>query len=157
MPTTSDPHRASIPRNSILFGFGPMVPFAAAAIGAFVLPPPWPTIATRLAILWGGLILAFVAGVRRGYGFGNPHASTPHAIGAMLLYFVPAGLALVSASLDLPTAALGLLMLGFALVIVFDRRAALAGDAPDYFARLRGPQMAIALVSLAILLLRAWR
>src|SRR4051812_18589037 len=92
------PNNPRIPTDSLIFGFGPMLPFVAAAIGSWILPPPWPAIAIRLTIIWGSLILAFVAGVRRGFGFGAPSASTRAEIGAMLAYFVPAGLALVLAS-----------------------------------------------------------
>lgn len=143
--------RASIPLDSILFGFGPMLPFVAAALGAWLLPAPWPAIATRLAIAWGALILAFLAGVRRGFGFGDPAASTMVEIATMLIYFVLGGLALVVPSVS---AALVLLILGFALVPLLDGRAASRGDAPAHFARLRPPQMAMAVLSLVALLLR---
>ncbi|MCD2323012.1 DUF3429 domain-containing protein [Sphingomonas sp. IC-56] len=147
----SQPDSARIPTASIVFGFGPMLPIAAAAIGAWTLPSPWPQMAVQLAIIWAAIILAFVAGVRRGYGFGAPGASTPRAIIAMLLYFVPAGLALVCARFDAPVAALALLTFGYLLVIVFDRHAARSGDAPAHFARLRGPQMLIAVLGLVAL------
>ena len=154
---SSKPLPIRIPPSSIVFGFGPMLPIAAAAIGALVLPRPWPEMAVQLAIIWGAIILAFVAGVRRGYGFGAPGASTRRAITAMLMYFVPAGLSLVFAHFDMLAAALALLILGFLLVIVADRHAAQTGDAPAHFARLRGPQMAIALIGLAVLLWQTMR
>lgn len=157
MSAQPDARSDAIPLTSILFGYGPMLPLAAAAAGAWLLAPPWPETAVRLAILWGAMILTFVAGVRRGYGFGDPAASTGHAITAMLAYFIPAGLALVAGAYEQRAAALGLLLGGFALVIVLDRRAALAGDAPAHFARLRGPQMLVAVVALAFLLVRVAR
>lgn len=143
-----------IPTDSLIFGYGPMLPFVAAAIGAWALPSPWPEHAVGLAIIWGGLILSFVAGVRRGYGFGNPAASTPREIIAAMVYFVPAGLALLCGIIGNWTAALALLIVGYLLVIVFDRFGAVAGNAPAHFARLRPPQMAIAVVALAALLAR---
>ncbi|MBB4616472.1 DUF3429 family protein [Sphingomonas abaci] len=146
----SRPDDPRIPLNSIVFGFGPMLPLAAAALGAWLLPPPWPVLAVRLAIIWGALILVFVAGVRRGFGFGNPRASTAVEIATMLAYFVPAGLALVVPSVRV---ALALLLLGYVLVPTLDTRAARAGNAPAHFARLRWPQMAIALVSIVALML----
>jgi hypothetical protein len=131
-----------------------MLPFLAAAAGAWTLPPPWPGIAIALAILWGGLILAFVAGVRRGFGFGVPSVPKGAAIGTMLGYFVPAGLALVLGRFGWPQAALALLLASYALAGWNDRRAALLGHAPRHFARLRPPQMACAVLGLAALL--AW-
>ena len=147
MSRADDPR---IPINSIVFGFGPMLPLAVAALGAWLLPPPWPVLAVRLAIIWGALILVFVAGVRRGFGFGNPRASTSVEIATMLAYFVPAGLALVVPAGPI---ALALLLVGYGLVPTLDTRAARTGNAPAHFARLRWPQMAIAIVSVAVLLL----
>lgn len=68
----------------------------------------------------------------------------------MLVYFTLGGLALVVPGTTPP---LVLLIAGFALVPLLDRHAARHGDAPAYFARLRPPQMGIAIVSLAVLLL----
>ena len=146
MSRADDPR---IPLNSIIFGFGPMLPLAFAALGAWLLPPPWPMLAVRLAIIWGAMILIFVAGVRRGFGFGNPRASTGVEIATMLAYFVPAGLALVA---PVGPIALMLLLVGYVLVPVLDTHAARAGNAPAHFAQLRWPQMAIAIVSVAALL-----
>jgi uncharacterized membrane protein len=148
-------HAAPIPRNSLIFGYGPMLPLAAAAFGAWLLPPPWPAIATDLAILWGALILAFVAGVRRGFGFGVERVALSTAIGAMLAYFVPAGVALMLFWAKLPVLALALLAMGYALVAALDRHAARRGDAPAHFARLRPPQMGIAVLALAGLIAHA--
>ena len=147
----SRPFDPRIPWNSIVFGYGPMLPLIAAAIGAWALPPPWPAIAIRLAIIWAAMILIFVAGVRRGFGFGLRSASTRIEIATMLAYFVPAGLALVSPR---PFWSLALLLLGFALVVILDPPAASRGDAPAHFARLRPPQMSLALASLAALAIR---
>jgi hypothetical protein len=148
----TDPADPRVPFDGLVFGYGPMLPLAAAALGAWLLPTPWPAIATHLAIVWGALILVFVAGVRRGYGFGNPAASTAVEIATMLVYFTLGGLALMVPGVTPP---LVLLLVGFALVPLLDRRAARHGDAPAYFARLRPPQMGIAVVSLAVLLLSA--
>ena len=144
----SRPLDPRVPWNSIVFGYGPMLPLIAAALGAWTLHSPWPAIATRLAIIWGAMILIFVAGVRRGFGFGLRSASTGVEIATMLAYFVPAGLALVSPR---PTWSLALLLAGFAFVIILDPIAAGRGDAPAHFARLRRPQMSLALASLAAL------
>jgi len=144
----SNPEDPRVPLNSIVLGYGPMLPLIAAGIGAWLLPLAWAALATRLAIIWGALILAFIAGVRRGFGFGDPRASTTVEIATMMVYFILAGLALV-----VPTAsmALPLLMIGFALVALLDRRAALTGNAPAHFARLRVPQMLLGILGLAFI------
>jgi len=145
-------NKSAIPLDSIIFGYGPMVPLVAAALGAWTLPQPWPTHATGLAIIWGGLILTFVAGVRRGYGFGNAEASKLREIIIMIVYFVPAGLALVCGAIGSWLVALALLSIGFALVIVLDHDGAAKHDVPKHFARLRPPQMAIAVAALLALI-----
>lgn len=146
---------ASIPVTSLIFGYGPMLPLMIAAAGAWLLPAPWPDIALRLALIWGGAILIFVAGVRRGYGFGAAGASTVIEIVTMLAYFIPGSLALGLAMFGRADVALPLLMVGFALVALLDRHAGRTGDAPRHFARLRLPQMSIAVVALGMLWLAA--
>lgn len=140
-----DPHA---PETSVVLGFGPMLPIVAAAIGVWVTRGDLPLLAVRLAIIWAALILSFIAGVRRGFGFGVDHASTVVEIATSISYFVLAGLALVSPRADW---ALALLTLGYLLVAVLDRRAAVKGNAPRHFARLRLPQMALGAVSLSAL------
>ena len=144
----SNPDDPRVPLNSIVLGYGPMLPLIAAGIGAWALPLELAALPTRLAIIWGALILAFLAGVRRGFGFGDPRASTNIEIATMLVYFTLAGLALI-----VPAAwmALPLLMIGYALVALLDRRAALTGNAPAHFARLRVPQMLLGILGLALI------
>lgn len=142
--------------DSLIFGYGPMMPFLAAAIGVWLMPPPWPSVARDMVTFWGALIIAFVAGVRRGFGFGAPAAPTSAAIAAMLLYFVPAGLALVLHWADRPVLALAVLIASYALVAILDARAAKAGSAPAHFARIRPAQMMIAVVGLVAVLAHSW-
>ncbi|QDZ06819.1 DUF3429 family protein [Sphingomonas panacisoli] len=150
--TQRDPAR--IPATSLIFGYGPMLPLVAAAIAAWWLPPPWPDLATDLAIIWAASLLVFVGGVRRGFGFGMPGASTRVATIAMLLYFVPGTVALVLDAFGQIAAGLGFTITGFVLVGLLDPRAARYGQAPAHFARLRPPQMALGACCLAALLAR---
>lgn len=146
MPARADDPR--VPANSALLGYGPMLPLVAAALAAWLTTGDLPSIALRLAIIWGALVLAFIAGVRRGFGFGVDRASTGSEIASSTGYFALAGLALVAPRADL---ALGLLVFGYLLAAVLDRRAALAGNAPFHFARLRPPQLGIGALALALL------
>lgn len=136
-----------VPLNSALLGYGPMLPLVAAALGAWFVPSV-AFLAVRLAIIWAALILTFVGGVRRGFGFGVDRASTPSEIATSTLYFSLAGLALVVPRADW---ALALLLAGFLAVAILDRRAALAGNAPLHFARLRPMQMGVGFLALAAL------
>jgi hypothetical protein len=137
---------ARIPVDSIVFGYGPMLPLVAAGVGAWVLPPGWGMLAVRLAIVWGALILSFIGGVRRGFGFATPRASTTIEIVAAVGYVTIAGLALL---VPYAATALALLAVGYALAALLDRRAALAGNAPAHFARLRPPQLLLGCAGLA--------
>jgi len=137
-----------IPPTSVAFGFGPMLPLVLAALGAWGLEGRWALLAIHLALIWGALILAFVGGVRRGFGFGQDRASTRAEIAAAVAYVTLAGLALV---VPYWTTALSLLVVGYVLAALLDARAARRGDAPAHFARLRPPQLLLGAASLAAL------
>jgi len=87
-----DPKPPRIPRDSLIFGYGPTLPLVAAAIGVWITAFPSAGFVTTLSTIWGAVILVFVAGVRRGYGFGNRAASTVTEITAMIVYSFPAPL-----------------------------------------------------------------
>lgn len=138
--------RSRIPLDSVIFGYGPMLPLLAAGIGVWTLPSAWGALAVRLAIVWGALILSFIGGVRRGFGFARPAASTAIEIAAAVAYVTVALLALV---VPFASTSLALLAAGYALAALLDRRAALAGNAPAHFARLRVPQLLVGCAGLA--------
>lgn len=140
------PDDPRIPLTSVLLGFGPMLPLVAAGLGAWVLPGLWPLRAVELAIFWAALILAFIGGVRRGFGFGNMRASTPSEIAASFGYVLLAAGGLIAPR---PSQGLAVLIAGYALAALLDRRAALAGNAPLHFARLRPPQLLLGAAGLA--------
>ena len=149
MPARADDPR--VPTNSAILGYGPMLPLMLAALAVWFTTGDLPSIALRLAIIWAALVLAFIAGVRRGFGFGVDRASTASEIASSTSYFALAGLALIAPRVDL---ALGLLVFGYLLAAALDRRAALAGNAPSHFARLRPLQLALGALSLAALWVR---
>lgn len=134
-----------IPLTSLVFGYGPVLPLPIAALMAWTLPPPVPTVAMWLAIWWGASILIFLAGVRRGRSF-HGDAETPVApLIAMIWLFVLGAGAFVCPT---PLMSLVLLTIGYASIAVLDPMAARKGEAPPHFARLRPPQMGIALLGL---------
>ncbi len=148
----SQPQSSRIPADSLVFGFGPMVPLVAAGIGAWALPPPWPDLAIRLAVVWAALILSFIGGVRRGFGFARAEASTAAELLAAIAYVTLAGTALIAPR---TSQALMVLAVGYLLAALLDRRAALRGDAPRHFARLRPPQLLIGAAGLGACLAKA--
>lgn len=142
----ASPTDSRVPLSSFILGFGPMLPLVAAGVGAWVLPGLWPLLAIQLAIFWAALILAFIGGVRRGFGFADTRASTRGEVVASTLYVTLAGLGLI---MPRPSVGLSFLIVGYALAALLDRRAALAGDAPLHFARLRPPQLLLGAAGLA--------
>jgi hypothetical protein len=144
----NDAASATTPTDGVILGYGPMIPLVMAALGAWILPDFYAYFAVQVAIIWGALILAFIAGVRRGYGFGSPRASTAVSIATSIGYFVLAGLGLV---IGRPSHALLPLILGYVAAALLDRRAARAGDAPAFFATLRPVQLLIGAAALAAL------
>lgn len=144
-PRTDTPART--PPLSLLLGYGPAALLPVLGVLAW-MGQPWALEAGRL---WGAAILLFLAGVVRGLSFFTESGPRWPQLAAMMARFVPGLLAL---ALWLP-AALALLIAGYAGVWLFDPWAARHGEAPRYFARLRPPQMMVALAGLAILLARA--
>lgn len=139
----------AIPPASLLLGFGAMLPLAAGAAVAWASPRER-RLARERALLWGGSVLVFLAGVRRGLSFRTPGGATPGQFGTMLSLF---GLGLGSLGALRTGAAPVLQGLGYAAVAVLDPLAAGREEAPAFFARLRPAQMAIPLASLVALAL----
>lgn len=136
-----------IPRDGLLLGFAAMMPFPAALIVVLAFPAGFGEAALSLVTIWGAAVLLFLAGVRRGISFrspGGPSAAQLLAMTALFLAGLAALLLPVGWALALQTVAYAGLMLG-------DPVAARRAEVPLYFARLRPPQMAIAVASLAAL------
>ena len=120
--TVSEP--GAVPWLSVVFGYGPMLPFAAGAAAAWWLGGVWGELALSLTTLWGCAILLFLL------GFCALVLTTGGATGPALI----------------------LLIVGFAGIAVLDPIAARRGEAPLFFARLRPLQIPIAILSLCALL-----
>ncbi|KQP38495.1 hypothetical protein ASF49_05770 [Methylobacterium sp. Leaf104] len=143
----------AVPWLSIVFGYGPMLPFAVGALVAWGWRgAPLGQAAAALTVLWGCAILLFLSGVRRGVSFRTEGGATIVQIATMIGLFGLGFAALVLATLDRAVPALVLLLLGFSAIAVLDPIAARRGEAPLFFARLRPVQIPIAILSLAALL-----
>jgi hypothetical protein len=157
MPTPSDrrleivePGR--IPPLSLIFGFGPMLPLVAGLAAALLGVDPPGFTATQATVLWGAAILLFLSGVRRGLSFRTPGGPTlAQLLTSFGLFWLGLG-ALVALPAS-PRLALALLALGYLAVLILDPIAASRAEVPPNFARLRPPQMAIAVASLVALAL----
>ncbi len=147
-----DQHRPPprIPLLSLLLGFGPVSLLPVLALAAFALPPARAWIAIVVGQMWGAAILLFLAGVTRGLSFFTAGGPRPIQLAAMGWLFL-LGLAGLAAP---PLYALAALILGYGSVALLDPPAARRGEAPAHFARLRPPQMLVAIAGLAALALR---
>lgn len=144
--------RPEVPWLSIVLGYGPMLPFVAGTLAAWRFSGVWRGEAILLTVIWGAAILAFLAGVRRGLSFRTEGGPAAAQIVTMFCLFVAALLSLGTIVHGLAIVAVALLLAGFLALMVLDPIAARHGQAPLFFARLRPPQMAIAVASLAALL-----
>jgi hypothetical protein len=129
-----------------------MVPFVVGAALACVTKGALKDIFILCTVIWGGSTLSFLAGVRRGLSFRTESGPTVMQIASMFVLFVLALLSIVSAVLGKMIIAIGLLLAGYILIFILDPRAAKTGEAPLFFARLRPPQIGIAICSLAVLM-----
>jgi hypothetical protein len=144
----SEPSR--IPVSSLIFGYGPVLPLPIAAAMAWTTEQSVPTVVTWLAIWWGAAILTFLSGVRRGLSFRGDEEAPLSAMIVMIWLFVLGAGALVAPT---PLMSLVMLVIGYASIAILDPIAARRGEAPPHFARLRPPQMAIAVLGLIGLIL----
>ena len=137
-----------VPLDGLVLGWGPMLPFPAAVLAVWFGGPAAASLALFAVVLWGGAILVFLAGVRRGLSFrteGGPRLTQL----AMFAWLFWAGLI----AMLLPVAwALALLLAGYLSLMLLDPVSARAGETPLYFARLRPWQMAVPVASLVLLL-----
>jgi hypothetical protein len=147
--TVSEP--AAVPWLSVVFGYGPMLPFVAGAGAAWWLGGAWGEAMLSLTGLWGCAILLFLSGVRRGLSFRTEGGPTWVQIATMLGLFLLGFGGLVLLFLGALRPALALLIVGFTGVAILDPIAARRGEAPLFFARLRPFQIPIAIVSLCAL------
>lgn len=138
---------AQVPVLGLLLGSGAMVPFVLGAAAAWTGPEQ--ASAVRLTIVWGGAVLAFLAGVRRGLSFRTPGGERPAQLGTMLALFV---LALAALVVPWPVVSVILLMVGYGVIAVADPIAARRREVPLFFARLRPVQMVVPVACLGAVL-----
>ena len=112
--------------------------------------------AILLGTLYAGAILAFLAGVRRGLSFRTEGGPAPAQLATMASVWLAAFLALACIVHGRAISALVILALSYAVLMILDPIAARAGQAPMFFARLRQPQLFIAVASIVVLLANIW-
>lgn len=142
MPPRTDTPRET-PWPSVVLGYGPAALILLLAVAGWMMESGLPL---GLARIWAAAILIFLGGVTRGLSFfteGGPH---PSQIAIMLMRFV---LGLAGLLLPIGIAFL-VLAIGYASLAVTDPAAARMGEAPRYFAQLRPPQSAIAVLGLLL-------
>ncbi|GJE57306.1 DUF3429 domain-containing protein [Methylobacterium thuringiense] len=144
-----------IPWLSIVFGFGPMMPFVGGAALAWWLRGDAGNAVLIATALWSCAILLFLSGVRRGVSFRTEGGATLAQMMTMLGYFGTGLVALGATYLGWMTTALSVLLAAYITMPVLDAIAARRGEAPLFFARLRPVQIPLAIASLAAMLILA--
>ncbi|MCW6510055.1 DUF3429 domain-containing protein [Hyphomicrobiales bacterium BP6-180914] len=142
----------TVPWLSVVFGFGPMLPFVIGATLAWLDFRPGRNVWFDLVVIWAVSICTFLAGVRRGVSFRTMGGPTRRQMITMLWLFSAGSGALVLWWLGLPSLTLVLLAAAFTSIGILDPIAAQSGEAPLFFARLRPVQMVLPVVSLLSLL-----
>ncbi|MBE7210515.1 MAG: DUF3429 family protein [Gluconacetobacter diazotrophicus] len=140
------------PWTGIVLGYAAMLPIAAGALGAALLPPPLAIVSLEFAMTWAAAVVIFLAGVRRGLSFRTAGGETTAQIVTMFWLFCVGVAALFALMLLALRTSVVLLILGYLTLAVFDPIAARRGEAPLFFARLRPVQMLVPLLSLALIL-----
>ncbi len=148
--------RPEVPWLSVVLGYGPMLPFVVGAAASWATRGFWRGEIVLVTMVWANAILAFLAGVRRGLSFRTEGGPAAAQIATMFCLFVLALLSALAIVHGFARIAVGATLAGFAAVMVLDPIAARQGQAPLFFARLRPPQIAIAVASLAVLLANVW-
>ena len=141
-----------IPPLDLVLGYGPALLLPLLALFAFLLPLERARLPVALGQLWGAAILVFLAGVRRGLSFFTEGG--PRAIQIVTMFWL-FGLGLAGLAFP-PTIAFPALAIGYGSVALLDPPAARRDEVPAYFARLRPPQMGIALVGLIAFMVRVY-
>ena len=138
-----------------VLGWGAIAPLVACAGVAWVTYGSIRAVAMSLAIIWGGAILVFLAGVRRGLGFRAPDGVSSRQTVFILWTFALAFGSMIALQ---PLTSLGLLILGYAGMALSARGAALREEVPVFFAGFRPAQMSVAMLSLCVVAARLmWR
>lgn len=148
--------KPKVPWLSVLLGYGPMLPFIVGAAAAWTVKGVWRDEAILLTIIWAAAILAFLAGARRGLSFRTEGGPASAQIATMFCLFLLALASLIGVVHSYALFAIICLLLGFVAILILDPIAARQGQVPLFFARLRPPQMAIAVVGLVVLFTNAW-
>jgi hypothetical protein len=140
---------AETPLLGLVFGWAAMLPFVPGAVAVWLWRDSGA--AVGLTIVWGGAVLAFLAGVRRGLSFRMPGGEDAGQIVTMLGPFLLAFAALVS---PWPVASLIFLLIGYAGIALLDPIAARRRRAPLFFASFRPLQMLVPVACLGAIIVR---
>ena len=133
-----------IPPAPLWLGLAGLLPFAAAAAGALLLPADQQGLALRALLAYGAVILSFLGGVR--WGLAIREAETAALLPRLAWSVTPSLLGWVALLLP-PQPGLMLLAAGFVAALLADWRAA---EAPGWYRRLRLPLSAGAILAMII-------
>ncbi|MGF1544691.1 MAG: DUF3429 domain-containing protein [Parvularculaceae bacterium] len=122
-------------------GYAGLLPFAAGAVGAWVLPAPHAAEAAGVGVAYGGIIAAYMAGVGAGELLVGVRAEGPRepllaGMVAALVAWLAAAPAIFGVDPSLAARA-GALAIVFAWLLLRDLRAVRRGGLPAWYGPLR--------------------
>lgn len=143
-----------VPAPALWLGLAGLLPFyaclAAAVLGAGGLPP----LAVQAQMGYGAVILSFLGGVHWGLAMTDTDAAPAGMSWTRLGWSVlPSLIGWAALLLPRQSAGLGLLTIGFILMLAGDMRAVAAGTAPRWYLPLRRLLTALVVVALTLMLL----
>lgn len=137
---------------TVLVGAG-LIPFAAGALGLWVLPPAMAAHALDAQVFYGVTVLAFLGAVHWGAVFAAGPTTEATLWRRLGWGVVPALVAWMAALMTAVPAVLTL-MAGLGASYAVDRWAGGRGELPDWYLGLRRRATAVALLCLGVSLLR---
>lgn len=149
-PSRPDPHRAGLGPTAVAAGWLGVLPFAVALACVALAPTPgWRGFGLQLALVWGAVILSFVAAVHWGLALaGHWRWSLATTLGAVLPSVWAAGALLLGGSRGV-----ALLVAGFGSFWLYEHRRLGAELPPDYLALRRALSLTVcAVLALTVIL-----
>ncbi|WP_114395684.1 DUF3429 domain-containing protein [Oleisolibacter albus] len=151
-----------VPAPALWLGLAGLIPFYGCLAAAVLVPGGLAPIAVQAQMGYGAVILSFLGGVHWGLamtGAGVAAVPATDAAPASMSWtrlgwsVLPSLIGWAALLLPRPGAGLGLLTIGFILMLAGDMRAAAAGTAPRWYLPLRRLLTALVLVALTLMLL----
>ncbi|MGB8714438.1 MAG: DUF3429 domain-containing protein [Onishia taeanensis] len=143
-------------RLPVMLGLAGLLPFLAAALGAWWAPPAWQGPVLGAFFYYSAVILSFLGGIHWGLAMGRDAPTSAAFRGRVLLSMAPSLIAWPALLWGgLPGALL--LMLGFIAVRGYEASAAGVAGLPDWYRELRNVLTVVVVACHLVVIVRLWQ